>query len=188
MWRCETYSDALSNLSAPEEYSNSEIGTGRQATPTKATTSVEVIGSSSPKQRHPRESVSFDSTGGRFVEGIILFYNSWARILFDPGATHSFIRTTYALNLGLSFEKLEQALNVDLPMGEQLGTNRVYKGCMLRIEEHKLIMDLVALDLKGYDVIFGMNWLFAFWTVMDCFRKQITFQLPGGVVFSFIND
>ena len=23
---------------------------------------------------------------------------------------------------------------------------------------------------------------------MDCFRKQITLQLPGGVVFSFIND
>ena len=39
------------------------------------------------------------------VEGIILLYNSWAQILFDPGATHSFIRTTYALDLGLNFEK-----------------------------------------------------------------------------------
>ena len=41
------------------------------------------------------------------VEGIILLYNSWARILFDPGATHSFIHTTYAIDLGLNFEKLE---------------------------------------------------------------------------------
>ena len=91
------------------------------------------------------------------VEGIILLYNSWARILFDPGATHSFIRTTYAIDLGLNFEKLEQALNVDLPTGEQLGTSQVCKGCVLRIGEHKLIVDLIALDLKGYDVIFGMD-------------------------------
>ena len=109
------------------------------------------------------------------VEGIILLYNSWARILFDPGATHSFIRTAYAMNLGLGFEKLEHALTVDLPTGEQLGTNRVCKGCVLRIGEHELIVDLIALEMKGYDVIFGMNLLSIFRAVMDCFRKRITF-------------
>ena len=66
----------------------------------------------------PKEDVS-----NVVVEGIILLYNSWARILFDPGATHSFIRTTYAIDLGLNFEKLEEALNVDLPTGKQLGTS-----------------------------------------------------------------
>ena len=59
---------------------------------------------------------------------------------------------------------------------------------MIRIGEHELIVDLVALDLKGYDVIFGMNLLSTFLAVMDCFCKRITFQLPRGVVFSFIND
>ena len=108
------------------------------------------------------------------VEGIILLYNSWARILFDPGVTHSFIRTTYAIDLGLNFEKLEQALNVDLPTGEQLVTSQVYKGCLLLIGEHELIVDLIALDLNGYDVIFGMDLLSTFWEVMDCFRKRIT--------------
>ena len=131
----------------------------------------------------PKEDVS-----NAVVEGIILLYNSWARILFDPGATHSFISTTYAIDLGLNFEKLEQALNVDLPTGEQLGTSQVCKGCVLRIGEYELIVDLLALDLKGYDVIFGMDLLSTFRAVMDCFRKRITLQLPGGEVFSFIND
>ena len=108
------------------------------------------------------------------VEGIILLYNSWAQILFDLSATHSFIRTTYALDLGLNFENLEHALSVDFPKGEQLGTSRVCKGCVLRIGEHELIVDLVALDLKEHDVIFGMNLLSTFRAVMDCFRKQIT--------------
>ena len=49
-------------------------------------------------------------------------------------------------------------------------------------------MDLIALDLKGYDVIFGMDLLSTFRAVMDCFHKRITLLLLGGVVFSFIND
>ena len=74
----------------------------------------------------PEEDVS-----NAVVEGIIILYNSWARILFDLGATHSFILSTYAIDLGLNFEKLKQALNVDLPTGEQLGTSQVCKGCVL---------------------------------------------------------
>ena len=45
-------------------------------------------------------------------------------------------------------------------------------------------MDWIALDLKEYDVIFGMNLLSTFWAVMDCFLKRITLRLRGGVVFS----
>ena len=52
------------------------------------------------------------------------------------------------------------------------------------VEEHKLIVHLIALDLKRYDVIFGMNLLSIFRAVMDCFLKRITLQLRGGVVFS----
>ena len=96
------------------------------------------------------------------------------RILFDLGATHSFIRTTYVIDLGINFEKLKQTLNVDLPTGEQLGISQVCKGCVIRIGEHELIVDLIALDLKGYDVIFGMDLLSTFRAMMDCFRKQIT--------------
>ena len=79
-------------------------------------------------------------------------------------------------------------MNVDLPMGEQLGTSQVCKGCVLRIGEHELIVDLITLDLKGYGVIFGMDLLSTFRAIMDCFRKRITLRLLGWVVFSFIND
>ena len=34
----------------------------------------------------------------------------------------------------------------------------------------------------------GMDLLSTFRAMMDCFRKRITLQVPGGVVFSFIND
>ena len=52
----------------------------------------------------------------------------------------------------------------------------------------RIIVDLIALDLKGYDVIFGMDLMSTLRAVMDCFLKRITLELPGGVVCSFIND
>ena len=35
------------------------------------------------------------------VEGMILVYITWVNVLFDTGATHSFISTSYANALGL---------------------------------------------------------------------------------------
>ena len=52
------------------------------------------------------------------------------------------------------------------------------------VDKHQLIVDLIALDLKRHDVIFGMDLLSTFRAVMDCFLKRTTLQLPGGVVFS----
>ena len=53
--------------------------------------------------------------------------------------------------------------------------------CIMEIYEHELFGDWIALDLKGYDVIFEMNLLSTFQAVMDCFLKRITLQLRGGV-------
>ena len=83
------------------------------------------------------------------MEGIVLPYNSWARILFDPGATQSFPRTPYATNLGLELGHLEYVLSIEMPMGEWLDTKRMCRGCALRIGEQELIVDMVALDMNG---------------------------------------
>ena len=44
----------------------------------------------------------------------------------------------------------------------------------MEVYEHELFGDWIALDLKGYDVIFGMNLLSTFQVVMDFFLKRIT--------------
>ena len=54
----------------------------------------------------------------------------------------------------------------------------------MEVYEHELFGDWIALDLKGYDVIFGMNSLSTFQTVMDCFLNRITLQLRGGLAFN----
>ena len=52
------------------------------------------------------------------VEDIAVLYYSRAHILFDPRATHSFIRINYAMILGLNFDTLEKEFSVSLPTME----------------------------------------------------------------------
>ena len=41
------------------------------------------------------------------VEGMILVYSTWVSVLFDTGATHSFISASCANALGLKTEGVE---------------------------------------------------------------------------------
>ena len=36
--------------------------------------------------------------------------------------------------------------------------------------------DLILVDLKGLDVILGMDWLASNYASMDCFRKEVIFR------------
>ena len=83
------YSDTLSNLSAPKEYSDGRTSTGKQATPTEVTTTTEAVERSSPKWHHLGFALTQleEEASNTVVEGIILLYNSWACILFDPDET-----------------------------------------------------------------------------------------------------
>ncbi|XP_060967115.1 uncharacterized protein LOC133035345 [Cannabis sativa] len=51
------------------------------------------------------------------VDGMVLISHSWAHVLFDTGASHSFISLMFASMLGLSWETFSPALHLSVPMG-----------------------------------------------------------------------
>lgn len=46
---------------------------------------------------------------------------------------------------------------------------------MLKIEGVPLEVDLIVLDMLGFDVILGMDWLFRHFPSIDCHLRTITF-------------
>ena len=48
--------------------------------------------------------------------------------------------------------------------------------------------DLIIIDLKGLDVILGMDWLAANYASMDFFRKEVIFRRPGLPVVVFYGE
>ena len=65
------------------------------------------------------------------MEGMILVYSTWVRVLFDTGATHSFISASCANALRLKTEMVEKLLLIESPMGTNSRVDRICKGCII---------------------------------------------------------
>ncbi|RVW68835.1 hypothetical protein CK203_061592 [Vitis vinifera] len=120
------------------------------------------------------------------VEGMILVYSTWVRVLFDTGATHSFISASCANALGLKTERVENLLLIESPMGMNSRVDRICNGYIITLVDKALKVDLRILDMTGYDVILGMNWLTVYRVLIDCHRHRIIFCLPDGFEVCFV--
>ena len=119
------------------------------------------------------------------IQGTFLLYHLWARVLFDSGASHSFIAASVVIELGLEVETLEEPLYVSSPLGTRARIGMIYRGCELEILGTLLTVDLRIMDMSEFDVILGMDWLTAYRVVIDCERRRVTAYTPDGtrVVF-----
>ena len=100
-----------------------------------------------------------------------------AVVLFDSGATLSFVSPSFALCLDMRFNVLNSPLTVLTLVGEVYLINRFLSGCEVCIEDEILLVDLVELEILEFDVILGMDWLSAHHAVLDCFNKMVTLSI-----------
>ena len=89
-------------------------------------------------------------------------------VLFDAGATHSFINPTTATRLTCTFEELEAQLCVTTPIGSMHQTDLVAQNCTINTRGRLFFADLALLGIYGYDVILGMDWLTKYQAMIDC--------------------
>lgn len=82
-----------------------------------------------------------------------------ARVLIDPGSTHSFIFDSFATHLDTTPKPLYYELVISTQLCKTMIAELVYKSCVILIREHKMLTDLVLLNLRGFNVILGMYWL-----------------------------
>ncbi|XP_028117074.1 uncharacterized protein LOC114314786 [Camellia sinensis] len=109
------------------------------------------------------------------IQGMLILMNSWVKVLFDSGASHSFISTVCVSSLGLEPKTLEMAMSVSSPLRGQTRVNLVCKSCELEISGSYLICDLRVMEMSDFDAILGMDWLSVHRAIIDCYRKMVTF-------------
>ena len=85
-----------------------------------------------------------------------------ARVLFDFGASQSFIAALVVIELGLEVETLEEPLYVSSPLGIRARIGMICSGCELEILGTLLTVDLRIMDMSKFNVILGMDWLTAY--------------------------
>ena len=102
------------------------------------------------------------------VTGIILVSTTYTYALLDPSATHSFISSNFAKKHNFKFKPMESELFVDTPVGGVVVTDSVCKSCIVKIVDTELLADLTLLEMRDFDIIFGMDWLAAHYAMVDC--------------------
>ena len=102
------------------------------------------------------------------VTGIISILDHDAYTLVDPGATHSFASKPFLDRFQIETQPLEGRMRVSLPAGDSLLADRVVRDSRVLIGGQEFPVDLVALDMRDFDVVLGMDWLSRHRATIDC--------------------
>ena len=108
------------------------------------------------------------------IQGTFLLSRIWVRVLFDFGASHSFIVASVVIELSLEVETLEEPMYVSSSLGTRARIGMICRGCEFEISEILLTVDLRVMDMLKFDVILGMDWLMAYRVIIDCERRRVT--------------
>ena len=69
-------------------------------------------------------------------------------------------------------------MRVSLPAGDLLFSDRVVRDSKVLIEGQEFPANLVALDMRDFDVVLGMDWLSCHRATLDCYKKEVKFHRP----------
>jgi hypothetical protein len=121
------------------------------------------------------------------VIGMFLVNDTSVVVLFDSGASHSFISAAYVGKHNLPLALLRCQMIVSSPGGD-MPTKQLYPKVNLKIRGVDFVTNLIVLESKGIDVIFGMDWLSKYKVLIDSAKKSIKMTTPEGKEMKFIAE
>jgi hypothetical protein len=110
-----------------------------------------------------------------------------AVVLFDSGASHSFISAAYVEKHNLPMALLRSQMIVSSPGGD-MPARQLCPKVNLKIRGVDFFANLIVLESKGIDVILGMDWLGKHKVLIDCAKKSVKLTTPGGKELEFIAE
>ncbi|XP_071926122.1 uncharacterized protein [Coffea arabica] len=114
------------------------------------------------------------------VKGTLPIFHRLAKVLIDPGATHSFVNPSFMSGIDVKPVRLPFDLEVRTPMRDKkIITSLAYKDCEFWVGECKMLVDLISLDINDYAIIIGMDFLAHHHAKLDCRVKMVEFCIPG---------
>jgi hypothetical protein len=118
------------------------------------------------------------------VLGTFLANSNTSIILFDLGASHSFISDEYVAKYNLPVSLLKYHMVVSSPGGDMLA-RQVCPRVHINIRGVDFITNLIILDSKGIDVIHRMDWLSKHKVLIDCAKKSVKLTTEDGKVLVY---
>jgi hypothetical protein len=98
-------------------------------------------------------------------------------ILFDSGATHSFISSKCATKVGMNFQPTKGSYMIATP-GGKTASNQVCRSVPIQLGSTLIRTDLLVLDLAGMDILLGMDWMTRHQVSLDISSRAVKIDSP----------
>ena len=165
-----------------------DSGTVRPAQPNRSQAGSNIAVPREPSRVFAIDEQVADRDGSAVVRGTILCQSSFARVLFDTGSSISVIVCSFANNLGLEPVDSETFLQFETVTGTHTIPKHVCYKCPFLINDTFFEWDLIALEMLGFDLILGMDWLSANHAVIKCDLHRVTLSPEVTMSVRFIGD
>jgi hypothetical protein len=122
--------------------------------------------------------------GAPVLTGIFSVLNYLAIILFDSGASHSFISTKFSAKCQLPFHHTNGGITISTPEG-RVATYRINRHIPIKLGSFIFKTTLLIMGLDSVDIILGTDWLSRHHAVIDVAARAIEIHSPldGEITF-----
>jgi hypothetical protein len=118
------------------------------------------------------------------VLGMLLASSHPAIVLFDSGASHFFISSSFVVKHHLPITIMKQTMLVSSPRGE-MRTKHICPAISITIRGVDFLANLIILDSMGIDIILGMDWLRKYDRVILCAKRALRLTKEDGTIVGF---
>jgi hypothetical protein len=115
--------------------------------------------------------------GAPIMMGTFTIHHQPAVILFDSGATHSFISLKFGTKIGLGFHPTKGAYMIATPSGK-IASNQICRNVPIQLGSNLVKTDLLLLDLEGMDILLRMDWMTRHQVSLDISSRAVEIDSP----------
>jgi hypothetical protein len=121
------------------------------------------------------------------VNGMFFINDTFTVVLFNSGASHSFIFAAYVEKHNLPLALLKCQMIVSPPGGDMPAMQLCLK-MNLKIRGVDFVANLIVLELKDFDIILGMGWLSKHKVLINCAKKSVKSTTSDGKENEFVTE
>ncbi|GJS09731.1 putative reverse transcriptase domain-containing protein [Tanacetum coccineum] len=110
--------------------------------------------------------------------GTILVNFIPARVLYDSGASFSFVSYKFSKNLSTLSNKLLFPLEVEISNSKVVVVFNVYRDVEIEIDDSIFRINLIPVTLGVFDIVIGMDWLDKYNATILCSQKLVRVVNP----------
>jgi hypothetical protein len=115
--------------------------------------------------------------GAPIMTGTFSVFNQPALILFDSGASHSFISQKFSVKCQLPFYHTQGSFMIATP-GGKIATNQLNQNVPIQLGSKIVKTTLLILGMDNVDIILGANWMTHHQVVLDVANRIVEVNSP----------